>query len=445
MRHQYLACVTTLALLLAACAGSDAAIVPPSPSLSFPSASAVSTSPSPVNEPVAAEARTDRHWYTVPDGLFQPAVMVRVTFAGDPTGALPAVRIGGVAERLPLTRASEREWEASVPLSGIEPGEKTIEVLERVASARGAADVTVARAPFVVSQPEYVVWTLDFEGDAAGDAEMANTASIAEGLRVPMVVMWNPRAWTATSAPPVAPERAEAMRRWTLDRASKGDEVALHLHMWADFVRAAGVAPRAIPTWSGRTDGYDVPMTAYGDDEQHALIAYGTRLMAERGLPHPTSFRAPGNFGNAATLRAAVASGFTADCTAVPAGVFGRLRWPWTLPSDAQPYRPARLDANAIGDLPLLEAPTTGGNTYGHTQASIQPFVRADLAMLAPAGSPATSRRAITIVSHPGTIDPVERAAIEALLHSFDPLRYDADRGPLRFVTLRQLAAAYAP
>ncbi|MDP9266070.1 MAG: hypothetical protein M3O91_08160 [Chloroflexota bacterium] len=445
MRPQYLACGAALALLLVACAQPGVTSPSPFPSASSPSASAPSPAPPAVSEPIAAEARTDRHWYTLPDGLFQSAVTVRVTFAADPARTLPAVTLGGGGERFPLARVSEREWGVSVPLSGVAPGERTVEVLERVASGRGAADIAVARASFVVSQPEYAVWTLDFEGDAAGDAEMANTAAIADGLQVPMVVMWNPRAWTVTLAPPVSAERVEAMRRWTLDRASKGDEVALHLHMWTDFVRAAGVAPRTAPAWAGRSDGYDVPMTAYGEDEQRTLIEFGTRLMAERGLPRPTSFRGGGNFGNAAMLRAAAASGFSADCTAVPAGTFGRLPWPWTLPNDAQPYRPAPQDANATGDLPLLEAPTIGGNTYGHTRASIQAFVRADLAMLAPAGRVAAARRAITIVSHPGTIDATERAAIETLLHSFDPLRFDHDRGPLRFVTLRQLAAAYAP
>jgi hypothetical protein len=53
------------------------------------------------------------------------------------------------------------------------------------------------------------------------------------------------------------------------------------------------------------------------------------------------------------------------------------------------------------------------------------------------------TRRAITIVSHPGTIDATERAAITALFDAFAPLRYDQDKGPLRFVTLGQLAQAW--
>jgi hypothetical protein len=133
----------------------------------------------------------------------------------------------------------------------------------------------------------------------------------------------------------------------------------------------------------------------------------------------------------------------TADCSATGAGTFGSLRLPWTLPADAQPYRPASDDANKPGDLPLFEAPTNAGNTYGYSAATIGPIVRADLAMLAKAGEVATARKGLTIVSHPGTIDATERATIETLFHAFDGLRYDQDKGPLRFVTLRQLAQAW--
>ncbi len=296
------------------------------------------------------------------------------------------------------------------------------------------------KTSFLVSAPEYVVWTLDFEGDAAGDAALANTAAIADGLRVPMTVLWNPRVWTTDA---VAPERALAMLAWTMLRQDKGDEVGLHLHMWIDYVRAAGQAPRLAPSWAGRGDGYDVPMTAYGEDEQRALIAYGIRLMVEHRLARPTSFRAGGDFGDAATLRALVANGITADCTAVPAGSFGRLRRSWTLAVDAQPYRPSRDDANALGDLPLLEAPTIGGNTYGLNAASVAPVARADLSLLAAEGARANVRRAITIVSHPATIEATERAAIETLVGAFAPLRFDQDKGPVVFVTLAQLARAF--
>jgi hypothetical protein len=311
-----------------------------------------------------------------------------------------------------------------------------MEVVERLADG----EVVVATKEIVISEPEYVVWTLDFEGDASSDDALANTAAIADEQKVPMTIMWNPRVWTT---PQVAATRAEAMLAWTTERATKGDELSLHLHMWTDFVRAAGIAPRTAPSWAGRGDGYDVPITAYPESDQRVLIEYALRLMAEHRLARPVTFRAGGQFANDATLRTLAALGFAADASAVPAGAFGRLPYPWTLPADAQPYRPSTTDANKAGDLQLLEAPTIGGNTFGFDVRTIEPVIRADLSYLVPAGAFATTPRALTIVSHPGTIDATERAAITALFNAFAPLRYDQDKGPVRFVTLAQLAQAW--
>jgi len=391
---------------------------------------------------VPATVTTDRRWYTIPDGLDAPAVLVRVAFAADPSAGTPAAVLGERGTPVPLAAAGGGEWTATLPLSGVAPGTVEVRVLERVGEASTATTVA-GRSTVNVSAPEYVVWTLDFEGDASGDAEMANAAAIADGLRIPMVVLWNPRAWTTDQ---VSRERQDAMLAWTKGRLAKGDEVGLHLHLWTDYVRAAGLAPRVTPSWAGRGDGYDVPLTAYPEADQRALIAYGARLMVEHGLPRPTSFRAGGDIGDAATLRAAAAVGFTVDCTAVPASAppIGRISFPWTLRPDAQPYYPSRTDANAPGDLPLLESPTIGPNTYAATVGSIQPYIRAAQALFAAPGQVATERTTIDLVSHPGTIVPAERAAIEAYFRAFDALRYDADRGPVRFVTLAQLAKAYA-
>jgi hypothetical protein len=388
----------------------------------------------------------------MPDGLAGATVVFTVVFDADPTAGEPFVNVLKSAGGRPggdtaaLQRRTGNEWTARLPLDvGYAPGEQLARVIEfrTDATANGGISAEVAGSTsFLVTHPEYVVWTLDFEGDASGDAELANTAAIADGLKIPMVVFWNPRVWTSTA---VSAERQDAMLTWTKARQAKGDEVALHIHMWTDYVRAAGVAPRTVPSWAGRGDGYDVPITAYSESEQKTLIDYGVKLMTEHGLPKPTSFRAGGDMADAATLRAVAASGFDLDCTAVAKDYpsIGRIPYPWNLPVGAQPYRPSRTDANAVGDLPLLEAPTIGGNTYAFTVNSIQPQIRANLAVFAPAGKVATERKAITVVSHPGTIVAAERAAIEALLGAFDGLRYDKDAGPVRFVTAAQLAKAY--
>ena len=434
MNLKYLARVFTFGLVMASCTSSATAPT------QTPVPSTTASSPASPRPAVQVAARFDaatRRWYLVPDPRFPLGATVLVAFDADPTGTQPSVRLRPTGADVPLSPAGRATvWGAALDLHGAAPGAYAIEVIERLAGG----DMVVATKDIVISAPEYVVWTLDFEGDASSDDALANTAAIADEHNVPMTVMWNPRVWTTSQ---VSPARAEAMLAWTKDRAARGDEVSLHLHMWTDFVRAAGIVPRTAPSWAGRGDGYDVPITAYSESDTRTLLDFSLRLMADHGLQRPTTFRAGGQFANDATLRALVSADFVADASAVPAGAFGRLPYPWTLAADAQPYRPSASDANAAGDLPLVEAPTIGGNTFGYDARTIQPIIRADLSFVAPPGEIAMERRAITLVSHPGTITATERAAIEALFQAFEPVRYDRDAGPVRFVTLAQLAKAY--
>ena len=376
----------------------------------------------------------------VPAGLTRETVHLAVTFPdGDPAAGAPRARLRSNGRVVPLQRSADLpgSWQAEMPLDAVIPGDQRIEIVVRLTSGQ---DEAVAFRDFRASAAEYVVWTLDFEGDTAGAAELANTAAIADAMRAPMTIMWNPRVWTTTDVTAAAADR---MLAWTKQRATMGDEIALHLHAWTDFVRSAGVVPRTVPRWAGRSDGYDVPLTAFDEGDTTKLLGHALALMADHGMPKPTTFRAGGLFANAANLRAVGAAGFTVDTSATPAGVFGALPLPWTLPKDAQPYRPSATDANAAGDLPLLELPNIAGNTFGYTAFSISTTIRDDLAMLAPPGQVAIQRRVLTFVSHPATINATERAAIEALFKAFDPYRYDRDAGPLRFVTAAQVAQAF--
>jgi len=396
-----------------------------------------------LDEVPVAQAMGGRRWYTVPDGLIQEKALVAVAMAADALPGQPRARLRETGATVPLSFIVAprvgNQWSGSLDLAGAAPGEQTVDFLVRM---RDGSDRVVASSKFFLSQPIYVVWTLDFEGDAASNETLDNTYAINRTYFAPMTIMWNPRVWTTTE---VSRERADVMRQWTMNVAAAGNaEIALHIHAWTDFVRAAGVTPRTAPSWAGRGDGYDVPLTAFDESETKRLIDHAVRLMTDHGMPKPTSFRAGGLFANAANLRAVAAAGFTADTSATPAGPFGSLTLPWTLPKDAQPYRPSRTDANAAGDLPMLEVPNNAGNTYGLTSFSIQRVINDDLAMLPPVGTPSAVRRALTFVSHPATIDAPERAAIEKLFQALEPYRWDRDKGPLRFVTIAQVAAAYA-
>jgi hypothetical protein len=392
----------------------------------------------------AATAIAPRRWYTVPDGFQQERARVAVSMSGDAAAGQPRARLRSTQETIPMAfvvapRVGE-QWSATLGLEGVAPGEQTVEFLVRM---KDGTDAVVATTTFMLSAPIYLVWTLDFEGDAVTDEMLNNTYGINRTYFVPLTLLWNPRVWTTTQ---VSRERADAMRKWTMDVAGAGHaEIGLHLHAWTDFVRAAGVTPRTSPSWAGRGDGYDVPLTAFDEAETKRLLDHALKLMAENGMPKPTSFRAGGLFANAANLRAVASAGFTVDTSATPAGDFGQLTYPWTLRPGAQPYRPSSTDANVPGELPLLEVPNIAGNTYGLSTFTVQRVINDDLAMLPAVGAPALQRSAMTLVSHPSTIDATERAAIEKLFQAFEPYRWDRDKGPLRFVTLSQLAKAYGP
>ncbi|HEV8230648.1 MAG TPA: hypothetical protein VGQ86_11885, partial [Candidatus Limnocylindria bacterium] len=378
-----------LAFVIAACGPSSAPPSPPATS-GTSAASATVAGPSPSGLAAAPHAIVGplRRWYLLPDPAFREDPRVVVTFPdGDPAPGRPRARLRSNGRVVDLVRSTAipASWSAVLPLDDAPAGPQLVEILVRL---RGGEDAVVGTREFMLSAPEYVVWTLDFEGDAAGDEAMNNTYAIGGIYSVPLTIMWNPRVWTTTQ---VSRERADAMRQWTMNVANAGQgEVALHLHAWTDFVRAAGVTPRVSPSWAARGDGYDVPLTAFDEAETKKLIDHALKLMADNGMPRPTSFRGGGLFANAANLRAAAAAGFSVDTSATPAGDFGLLRLPWTLPRDAQPYRPSATDANVPGDLPLLEVPNIAGNTYGLTSFSIQRVVNDDLAMLAPVGSVAT-------------------------------------------------------
>lgn len=437
-----------LAILATACAPIPA--VPPATIATAAAAATVPRATGVAGLPSRPEASISApRWGLLPNGLEPGVIELRASFPriDDAGPGRPRARLRSTGRTIDLVRPDIKaapspgtlppQWSGRLPLAGAGAGTDAVEILIRLLDG---TDVVAAERSVVLSQPEYVVWTLDFEGDAASNETLDNTWEIARTFGVPMTIMWNPRVWTTDQ---VSPARAEVMAQWTKSIASQGmAEIALHLHAWIDFVSAAGVRPRTTPSWSGRGDGYDVPLTAFDETETKRLLDHALALMNDRGLPRPTTFRAGGLFANAATLRAVVAAGFTADTSATAAGPFGALLLPWTLAKDAQPYRPSRTDANLPGDLGLLEVPNIAGNTYALDTRTIAPVIRADLAMLAPAGEPAAATRTLTFVSHPATIDRTERAAIESLFRALEPYRYDKDAGPVRFVTLAQLAQA---
>ncbi len=359
---------------------------------------------------------------------------MRALFTADPRAALPRLRIAD--REWPLEQQQQGLlWAADVDARGLTAGTVDVQVIERVQGS----DLVVASIAASVSAPVYVAWTLDHEGYDEPDDRAANVSATAEGLAIPLTILFHPRVLLAGS---VSDARRDAILRWVAQRAARGDEIGMHLHMQLDFVRAAGVEPRVTPRWGVGVDGdgYDVPMTAYTEDEQRQLLRFGVERMVAAGLPRPTSFRAGGLFADARTLRAVAAEGFTADTSSREAATTGALRVPWTLDLLASPYRPNRDDANRqdAPTLPLLEVPTTAGNTYSDNLAELARRQRA----IWPGGV-VGSARVLDYVSHPSTYHAAERATVERVFGPLASARADRDAGPVRFVRLRELVGLW--
>jgi hypothetical protein len=238
--------VFTLALAVASC--TQAAT--PAPKAGSPLATPTATAPTAIGlaeKPIFIVQALVRKWYTVPDGLSRDGAPAAISFpAIDAAPGRPRAKLrstGAVVDLVPSPGASSAlgamgpaVWTGTVPLDGAAPGPQTIDYLVRM---KDGTDAVLWSPTFLLSQPEYVVWTLDFEGDASSDEAMANTWDISQSNYVPMTIMWNPRVWTTTQ---VSRARADAMQEWMTGIARVGmAEIALHVHMWTDFVRAAGV------------------------------------------------------------------------------------------------------------------------------------------------------------------------------------------------------------
>ena len=232
---------------------------------------------------------------------------------------------------------------------------------------------------------------------------MANTGRTQTSEKIPMTIMWNPRVWTTTQVSPNEPMRCRVDKNGVAT-AGKA-EVAFHLHCGPISCVPRGCRPKnraELGRPKRRVRRPDHRVQRERNEDAHRLLAQahgGPRIATADELPRGRrvrecceSARGRGSrFHSRLQRRACGDVRSTSSCRG-PAGRCAAVS-------------AKRGDANAVGSLPLLEAPTIGGNTYGYDVRTIQPIIRADLSYLAPAGEIATTRRAITIVSHPGTID----------------------------------------
>lgn len=287
---------------------------------------------------------------------------------------------------------------------------------------------------FFISYPLYVTWTMDWEGYDVSETYLNAMDDIANKYDMPLTTFFNPRIFAAEE---ISEARRERLVRWALAGAdSRGDEIALHLHMHLDMIEQTEVEEVLTePRWGGRENGHDVLTTAYGYDDFKLIVEWGLDKYQEYGLPKPASYRAGGWFIDEENLQVLEDLDFRLDSSGREAIIYGpnRVENPWHLSSTTSPYRPSVRDQNSAVSptLNLWEFPNNGMDSTNH-----------DLDVLLEKfgdnydGDPLAQYQVLTYLSHPHWLSTYDEADIRGLLDYLESYKYDNDKGPVVYTTL---------
>jgi hypothetical protein len=279
-------------------------------------------------------------------------------------------------------------------------------------------------ATISVSEPFLVAWTFDWEGWDASDTALKAIGDYADGNTIRFTHFVNPRMFLPGI---LTDTRRAVFTQFFNERQRGGDEIALHMHMQFDLVRAAGVVPRMTHPWGLLTsEGYDVPTTEYTPEEFRTILKFSKKLLIASGLPEPRGFRAGGWFMNGQLLKVLSEEKFSYDSSGrdVPiAGPFSTLVW--DLPVGAQPYKPT--DGN------MYEIPDNGISTSESSASALIDRAR----HLYPGGI-LSGPKTFVVVSHPQFASQ-EFLRIPDVLSVLTSESEIGDRGPVLFVTMSDI------
>jgi hypothetical protein len=339
------------------------------------------------------------------------------------------VRVG-TSELVPLDIGTSWTNPVKINLGQIETGDQGIYLITQ---HKG----NYYRSPnvyFKVSEPVFVAWTIDWEGKNVTDSVLASINKIATTYDMPLTQFFNPRIYVDTSMPDF---RRAQLTNWVKARhLINEDEIALHLHMYYDLVKAAGVTPRTTPHWGSGTDGYDVPASTYTTDEMSKVLNWALGQFATNNLPEPAGFRAGGWYANLDTLKAINSTGFVYDSSGRENYKFGsaELAGSWKLTPTTQPYHPSIVDQNTSAPDPVFkiwEIPNNGNDSYWF---SADDMISRFYSNYQP-GATAANPTLVTYLSHPDWFD-VDQPKLTALFLEIDKYSFAHDRGPVIYSTL---------
>ncbi|MDB4961836.1 MAG: hypothetical protein JWP01_1835 [Myxococcales bacterium] len=230
-----------------------------------------------------------------------------------------------------------------------------------------------------------VALTVDWEGAQISAENMTAVTELRRSLGdVPLTHFLSSAYFTKEAPDPALMTTIKSAIR-------KGDELAVHLHVWRSLAQASGVDAKVSPSFLSGTDelfefddgddGFDTDPDVYTVAQLRSLLRTSRRLLEQTQLPVSRSFRAGGYLGTPKLLQAVRDEGFSVDSSAIDHRQLDELKgqvlpsrvsgiWP-TVEATSQPWF-----VKAHGGQ-VLELPIAAVTDYASAAEIVQLFDQA--------------------------------------------------------------------
>lgn len=173
-----------------------------------------------------------------------------------------------------------------------------------------------------------IVISVDWEGLSLDDYNIQKILKFKHRWGIPLTHFVSPGYWTF-SATQKAAQYLEANHS-----VFKGDEIGLHLHAPAHFIKEVGISLRTSPAFSHSGDendreltGQEVMLFAYDEPEFLAIVQKGLEILQAQGFTDLHSFRAGGWMLGPHHHQVLQDLGFYWDSSAVPHSALKGTIW----------------------------------------------------------------------------------------------------------------------
>ncbi len=361
------------------------------------------------------------------------------------TNSLVTYKIEGTNIGGEMNKVNGNTYSISSNISSLKNGQYSIQA-KIVDIDNNLKIISTYSVPFYISFPLYVTWTLDWDGWGVAQYDLNTMSSISSKYGMPIVQLFNPRIYLPLekqtgSVPKVSPESAEYLTKWVLNRQkNNGDEIGMHIHMFADMVKEAGVEPRSVFA-SGAMYG-DSLTNAYSQIELETVFDWGLTQFEEHELPFPISYRSGGWSSGPQVLKAAQNVGFLIDTTGRTGGpinpsIPSSTKLPWSLTTRTRPYQPSVNDINKWegSRLKIWEFPNNGADSYWFSKEQLiqrfQDNYQSNGIMTYP--------QVLTYLTHPHWVTSRDAPKLRALFDYINQFKYSNDSGPVVYSTLEKI------